>query len=31
LKVRYKNIDFFMLLSSNYTLKEKINFDIINF
>ncbi|EFC31920.1 iron transport system ATP-binding protein [Campylobacter jejuni subsp. jejuni 414] len=31
LKLRYKNIEFFMLLSSNYDLQEKINFDIINF
>ncbi|EHZ3631705.1 ABC transporter ATP-binding protein, partial [Campylobacter jejuni] len=31
LKLRYKNIEFFMLLSSNYNLEEKINFDIINF
>ncbi|HIC5657481.1 TPA: hypothetical protein ACW5HB_001701, partial [Campylobacter jejuni] len=30
-KLRYKNIEFFMLLSSNYNLEEKINFDIINF
>nr|WP_158333861.1 ABC transporter ATP-binding protein [Campylobacter bilis] len=30
-KLRYKNIDFFILLSSNYHLKEKIHFDIINF
>ncbi|MGM9035215.1 ABC transporter ATP-binding protein, partial [Campylobacter jejuni] len=31
LKLRYKNIEFFILLSSNYNLEEKINFDIINF
>ncbi len=31
LKLQYKNIEFFILLSSSYDLKEKINFDIINF
>ncbi|RQD68458.1 ABC transporter ATP-binding protein [Campylobacter hepaticus] len=31
IKASYKNIEFFILLSSNYHLEEKINFDIINF
>lgn len=31
IKAKYKDVEFFMLLSSNYDLGEKINFDIINF
>ncbi|ECL3504793.1 ABC transporter ATP-binding protein, partial [Campylobacter jejuni] len=31
LKLLYKNIIFFILVSSSYDLEEKISFDIINF